>query len=297
MSELQVSFRPELRNPVLVAAFRGWNDGGQGASLAAGYLAKAWGAERFAEIDAEQFYDFQATRPMVSLEDGMTRRLEWPDNGFFHASLPGAGRDAVILIGTEPNLRWRTFSGLVLGLAQDLGVERMVTFGSLLADVPHTRPAPVTAAATDPELMEEFGLEPSRYEGPTGIVGVLLDAARREKISSLSLWAAVPHYVSLAPSPRAALALVDRFAELLDLEVDTDELETAAAEYSDQVSEAVSADAETAAYVEELERRVDLLHAEDDLPSGDTLAAELTRFLRERDEQEDRDDGPDGPAS
>ena len=297
MSELQVSFRPELRDPVLVAAFRGWNDGGQGASLAAGYLAKAWGAERFAEIDAEQFYDFQATRPMVSLEDGLTRRLEWPDNGFFHATVPGASRDAVILIGTEPNLRWRTFAGLVLGLASDLGVERIVTFGSLLADVPHTRPAPVTAAATDPEIVEELGLEPSRYEGPTGIVGVLLEAARKQSISSLSLWAAVPHYVSLAPSPRAALALVDRFAELLELDVDTDELETAASEYSEQVSDAVSTDAETAAYVEELERRVDMLSTEDDLPSGDTLAAELTRFLRERDEQEDDDDGPSGPAS
>jgi proteasome assembly chaperone (PAC2) family protein len=297
MSELKVSYRPELNDPVLVAAFRGWNDGGQGASLAAGYLAKAWGAERFAEIDAEDFYDFQATRPMVTLEDGTTRKLEWPDNGFFHATIPGTGRDAVILIGTEPNLRWRTFSGLVLGLAQDLGVERVVTFGSLLADVPHTRPAPVTAAATDEQLVEELGLEPSRYEGPTGIVGILLDAARNVGIPSLSLWAAVPHYVSLAPSPRAALALVDRFGELMDMEIDTDDLETAADEYSEQVSEAVSTDADTSAYVEELERRVDMLSQEDDLPSGDTLAAELTRFLRERDEQEERDEGPDGPAS
>src|SRR5919205_2476781 len=234
--ELNVSFRPKLRNPVLVAAFRGWNDGGQGASLAAGYLAKAWEAERFAEIDSEQFYDFQVTRPMVSLEDGTTRRLEWPDNGFFHATVPGTGRDAVILIGTEPNLRWRTFAGLVLGLAEDLGVERVVTFGSLLADVPHTRPAPVTAAATDESLMEELGLEPSRYEGPTGIVGVLLDSCRNAGITSLSLWAAVPHYVSLAPSPRAALALVRRFGELLEVDVDVRELEQAAEEYSEQVS-------------------------------------------------------------
>jgi proteasome assembly chaperone (PAC2) family protein len=297
MSDLQVSYRPELRDPVLVAAFRGWNDGGQGASLAAGYLAKAWGAERFAEIDAENFYDFQATRPMVTLEDGDTRKLEWPDNGFFHARVPGSDRDAVILIGTEPNLRWRTFSDLVLGLAQELGVDRIVTFGSLLADVPHTRPPPVTAAATDPQLVEELGLEPSRYEGPTGIVGILLDAARKASIPSLSLWAAVPHYVSLAPSPRAALALVNRFGELLQLDIDTDDLETASDEYSEQVSEAVSTDADTAAYVEELERRVDLLSEEEDLPSGDTLAAELTRFLRERDEQEEQDDGPDGPAS
>ena len=165
-----------------MAAFRGWNDGGQGASLAAGYLAKQWEGERFAEIDAETFYDFQATRPHVSLEDGLTRKLDWPENGFFHAEIPGTGRDAVILLGTEPNLRWKTFSQLVLGLAQDLGVERVVTFGSLLADVPHTRPAPVTAAATDESLMEEMGLEPSRYEGPTGIVGALSKraAARRK---------------------------------------------------------------------------------------------------------------------
>jgi proteasome assembly chaperone (PAC2) family protein len=295
MSELNVSFLPELRRPVLVAAFRGWNDGGQGASLAGGYLAKQWSASRFAEIDAESFYDFQATRPHVSLEDGLTRKLEWPDNGFFHAPIPGTHRDAVILLGTEPNLRWKTFSNLVLGLVQDLGVERVVTFGSLLADVPHTRPAPVTAAATDEALMEELGLEPSRYEGPTGIVGVLLDACRSAELSSLSLWAAVPHYVSLAPSPRAALSLVRRFGELMQIDVDVAELEQAAEEYSEQVSDAVASDADTAAYVEELERRVDMLNAEEELPSGDSLAAELTRFLRERDEE--NDEGAEGPAS
>jgi predicted ATP-grasp superfamily ATP-dependent carboligase len=201
------------------------------------------------------------------------------------------------MLGTEPNLRWKSFSALVLELARDLGVERSVTFGSLLADVPHTRPAPVTAAATDKDLMEELGLEPSRYEGPTGIVGVLLDAFRTEGISSLSLWAAVPHYVSLAPSPRAALALVRRFGELLSVDVDVTELEQAADEYSEQVSEAVSSDSDTASYVEELERRVDMLSAEENLPSGDTLAAELTRFLRERDEEQDEDEGPEGPAS
>jgi len=297
MSELNVSLMPALRRPVLVAAFRGWNDGGQGASLAAGYLAKQWGGERFAEIDSESFYDFQATRPHVSLEDGLTRKLEWPENGFFHAEIPGAGRDAVILLGTEPNLRWKTFSQLVLGLAQDLGVQRVVTFGSLLADVPHTRPAPVTAAATDEALMEELGLEPSRYEGPTGIVGVLLDACRGSGMSSLSLWAAVPHYVSLAPSPRAALALVRRFGELMSIDIDVAELQQAADEYSEQVSEAVSADADTSAYVEELERRVDMLSAEEELPTGDSLAAELTRFLREREEQDERDEGAEGPAS
>lgn len=297
MSELNVSFQPELRQPVLIAAFRGWNDGGQGATLGASYLAKLWDAERFAEIDPEAFYDFQAQRPQVSLEEGVTRRLEWPENAFFHARVPGLERDAVILLGTEPNLRWRTFAQLVVDLAQKLGVELVVTLGSLLADVPHTRPAPVTAAASDPALMEELGLEPSRYEGPTGIVGVLLDACRAAGLPSLSLWAAVPHYVSLAPSPRAALALSRRLGELLGAEVDLDELERAADEYGEQVSEAVSADSETSAYVEELERRVDMLEAADDLPSGESLAAELTRFLREREQENGDPDGPDGPAS
>ena len=296
MAELNVSSRPTLRRPVLVAAFRGWNDGGQGASLAGGYLAKQWKATRFAEIEPEGFYDFQATRPHVSLVDGVTRRLDWPENAFFHAEIPGTDRDAVILLGVEPNLRWRTFSGLVLDLAQDLGVELLVTLGSLLADVPHTRPAPVTGAATDPALVEELGVEPSRYEGPTGIVGVVHDACRQANVPSVSLWAAVPHYVSLAPSPRAALALVRRLGELLRVDIDVAELEQASDEYSEQVSEAVSTDAETAAYVEELERRVDMLEAADDLPSGDTLAAELTRFLREREEEDETGAGPDGPA-
>jgi len=296
MPELNVTYRPELRRPVLVAAFRGWNDGGQGASLGGGYLAKQWSATRFAEIDPEGFYDFQATRPHVSLVDGVTRRLDWPDNGFFHAPIPGSDRDAVILLGVEPNLRWRSFTGLVLDLAQDLGVELVVTLGSLLADVPHTRPAPVTGAATDPALVEKLGLEPSRYEGPTGIVGVVHDACREADIPSVSLWAAVPHYVSLAPSPRAALALVRRFGELIKVDIDLDELEQASSEYSEQVSEAVSTDTETAQYVEELERRVDMLEAAEELPSGETLAAELTRYLREREEQDEGEDAADGPA-
>jgi predicted ATP-grasp superfamily ATP-dependent carboligase len=297
MSELIVSSRPDLRRPVLVAAFRGWNDGGQGATLGGGYLAKQWDAEPFAEIDSENFYDFQAVRPTVSLEDGLTRKLEWPENTFLHAPIPGLERDAVILLGVEPNLRWKTYSRLVLELVQELRVELVVTLGSLLADVPHTRPAPVSAAASDPSLVEELGVEPSRYEGPTGIVGVLLDACRHAGLPSVSLWAAVPHYVSLAPSPRAALALCRRLGELVGTDIDVAELEQAAEEYGEQVTEAVASDAETAAYVEELERRVDLMEAAEDLPSGESLAAELTRFLRER--EEDREDGGEsagGPA-
>jgi proteasome assembly chaperone (PAC2) family protein len=282
--ELRIDRRPELTRPVLVAAFRGWNDGAQAATLAAGYLAKTWGAERFAEVDPEDFFDFQATRPHVSLEEGLTRRIDWPETAFYHARPDGLDRDIVLLLGIEPNLRWRTFSDLVVGLAKDLGVELMITLGALLADVPHTRPAPVTGSATDEELVERLGLSASRYEGPTGIVGVLHDVCRQRGIASASLWAAVPHYVSLTPSPRGALALCERLGTLIGATVDGDELEEAARSYEEQVSEAVASDEETAAYVEELERRADQLEEATELPSGDALAAELTRFLREREE-------------
>jgi proteasome assembly chaperone (PAC2) family protein len=286
-SELRITARPDLRRPVLVAAFRGWNDGGQGASLAGGHLARIWSAERFADIDPEGFVDFQTTRPTVSLDEGLTRRIEWPENAFFHGRVAGDERDAVLLLGVEPNYRWRRFSELVVELARDLQVELVVTLGALLADVPHTRPAPVTGAASDPRLVEQLGLQLSRYEGPTGIVGVLHDACRQAGLDSVSLWSAVPHYVSLAPSPRAAKALCARLADLLGVAIDLDELAQAEEAYVEQVSAAVATDAETAAYVESLERRADSLETlveEGNLPSGDTIAAELTRFLREREQ-------------
>jgi proteasome assembly chaperone (PAC2) family protein len=287
--ELRIDHRPELERPVLVAAFRGWNDGAQAASLAAGYLAKAWGAERFAEVEPEGFFDFQATRPHVSLVEGVTRRIDWPETVFYHARPDGLDRDVVLLLGIEPNLRWRTFTDLVVGLASDLGIELLITLGALLADVPHTRSAPVTGSATDDELVERLGLSASRYEGPTGIVGVLHDACGQNGIPSASLWAAVPHYVSLTPSPKGALALCERLGALIGVEVDAGELEEAARNYEEQVSEAVATDEETASYVDELERRADQLEESNDLPSGDALAAELTRFLKERDEEDGED--------
>jgi proteasome assembly chaperone (PAC2) family protein len=271
--ELRLERRPELRHPALVCAFRGWNDGGQGASVAGHFLARAWNAEKFAEIDPETFFDFQATRPHISLVDGTRRQIDWPESTFLEAQLHDGPRDVVLLLGTEPNLRWRSFCKVVTDLALDLGVELVVTLGSLLADVPHTRPAPVTGNATDPELVEQLGLQASRYEGPTGIVGVLHDACRTAGIPSASLWAAVPHYVSMTPSPRAAKALSERLADLLGVSLDTEELEAASDAYMEQVSEAVAADSETAAYVDELEHRVDEIIDESDLPSGDSLAA------------------------
>jgi predicted ATP-grasp superfamily ATP-dependent carboligase len=201
----------------------------------------------------------------------------------------------VLLLGIEPNLRWQTFTTMIVDLAHQLGVQLVITLGSLLADVPHTRPSPVTGGATDPSLIQELGLQRSRYEGPTGIVGVLHDACSREQIPSVSLWAAVPHYVSLAPSPRAALALCQRLGDILGTAIDVGELEEASERYSEQVSEAVSSDDETAAYVEELESRSELLDDEQDLPSGDSLAAELTRFLRDR-ERGNGGPGREGPT-
>ena len=229
--------------------------------------------------------DFQAVRPLVSLDEGLTRHIEWPENVFFHGPISGSDRDAVILLGVEPNYRWRTFTELVVGLARELEVELVVSLGALLADVPHTRPAPVTGAATDPRLVEEMGLQLSRYEGPTGIVGVLHDACRQAGLRSVSLWSAVPHYVSLAPSPRAARALCVRLSDLLGVPIDTTELEEAEREYAQQVSDAVASDPDTQSYVEELERRadtIDLFAEGGELPTGESLADELTRFLRER---------------
>jgi proteasome assembly chaperone (PAC2) family protein len=268
-----------------VAAFRGWNDGAQGASLAASFLAQTWGAERFADIDPEEFYDFQAVRPHVRLEEGVTRKIDWPENVFYSAEIPGTGRDAIILLGVEPNTHWRTFTEEISGLAVELGIELVVTLGALLADVPHTRPAPVTGSASDPALVEELGLTSSRYEGPTGIVGVLHDSCRAAGLSSASLWAAVPHYVSLAASPKAALALSERLAALLGTTLDLSDLERAAEAYELQVTAAVAQDEETEAYVHELETRRDALGEELDVPSGDSLAAELTRFLKEHEER------------
>ncbi len=290
--DLRIDERPTLRRPVLISAFRGWNDGGQAATVAAAFLAKQWDATRFADIDPESFMDFQAVRPTVTLDSGLARRIEWPENAFFHATVPGSERDAVILLGVEPNYRWRAFTDLVIGLARELQVELVVTLGALLADVPHTRPAPVTGSATDPRLVEELGLQLSRYEGPTGIVGVLHDACRAADIRSVSLWSAVPHYVSLAPSPRAAKALCVRLSDLMGVPIPTVELDEAEEEYSSQVSEAVASDPETQAYVEELEQRADSLESiaeEGQLPSGEALADELTRFLRDRDKGREED--------
>lgn len=278
MAELRIAERPELRRPVLVAAFRGWNDGGTGASLAGSYLARTWNATRFADIDPEGFYDFQVNRPQVSLVEGLTRRIEWAENAFYHGAIPGLDRDAVLLLGVEPNLRWRTFCGHVVEFARELGVELVVTLGALLADVPHTRPSPVTGSATDLELVERLGLSTSRYEGPTGIVGVLADTLARSGMQVLMLWSAIPHYVSHPPCPKATLALLSQLEKLLGVDLDLGELAELARAWERGVDELAAEDAEVAEYVAQLEQQQDATQLPE--ASGEAIAAEFERYLR-----------------
>jgi predicted ATP-grasp superfamily ATP-dependent carboligase len=274
--------RVQLRRPVLIAAFEGWNDAGDAASLAVGYLADAWSASRFATVDPEEFYDFTVTRPQVRMTDDAERHIDWPSTELWAAALPSLGRDVVLLRGVEPQLKWRTFCAAVVGVARAVGAEMAVTLGALLADVPHTRPVRVSGMAHDPALADRLGLRASAYEGPTGIVGVLHDACSRAGLPSASLWATVPHYVSQVPSPKAALALVERSAALVGTHVDPVELRAAAMAYVDQVSERVADDDEAAAYVASLEEADDLEQEDvSTIPSGDALAAEVERFLRD----------------
>jgi proteasome assembly chaperone (PAC2) family protein len=283
MEHVRWQDRPRLRRPVLIAAFEGWNDAADAASTAVRYLRDLWSATPFATIDPEDFYDFTSTRPQVRLVQGATRRIEWPEVELSAAALPGTAHDVVVLLGQEPQLKWRTFSEQVVSVAGGLGVELIVILGALLADVAHTRPVRVSGTAADTELVRRLKLGRSTYEGPTGIVGVLHDAFSRADLPSASLWAAVPHYVAATPSPKAALALVERAAHLLSTTVDIDDLKLAAADYDRQVSEVVAADEDVAAYVRRLEASADDDDvAEMEMVSGDALADELKRYLREQ---------------
>jgi proteasome assembly chaperone (PAC2) family protein len=271
---------------VLVAAFEGWNDAGDAASTAARYLADTWQARRFATIDPEEFYDFTTTRPQVRLDDEMVRHIDWPVNELSAASVPASPHDVVFLHGVEPQLRWKTYSSLIADVVHELKVELVISLGALLTDTPHTRPVRVTGTGTDPELVERLGLIRSRYEGPTGIVGVLHDLLANQGIPSASLWANVPHYVSQTPSPKAALALVRRASELLGARIEALDLQIAASSYERQVSEVVESDEDVAEYVRRLESGLgdddDDHDTQAELPEGDVLAAEVERFLREQ---------------
>jgi predicted ATP-grasp superfamily ATP-dependent carboligase len=277
--------RPDgLRAPAMVCAFQGWNDAGDAASSAVSFLASALEARRFARIDSEEFYDFQANRPCVQFDEGHKREIVWPTVEVFEAPAPRAPRDLVLVQGIEPSMRWRAFSSHLVDLAEALGVQVVVSLGALLGDVPHTRPVTMTGYASDPSLAARLGMMGSTYEGPTGIVGVLHNACADAGLPSASLWAAVPHYVAAAANPKAALALVRRLEGLIGVSVDVSDLESAAADYERQVGLAVQSDPDIQAFVERLEQAAE--NEEDssgeDVPSGDTLAREFQRFLRQR---------------
>ena len=295
--------QPSLRRPTLVAAFSGWNDAADAASDGVRWLARTVGARVFATLDTEEYLDFQAARPTVELVDGVIREIQWPALAFSAGSLPGGGRDLVLLLGVEPNLRWPTFCDDVISVARTTGCELVVTLGALLGDVPHSRPIRCTGSATDEVLAAKLGMERSRYEGPTGIVGVLHDAARRVGFASASIWAPVPHYVATAPNPKATRALLARLSSLIDMGLDLTDLDIAASAWERSVDEVVAGDADASSYVERLEARYDetadaatlesddvITTSDDDedwldedaLPSGESLAEDFEKYLREQ---------------
>jgi proteasome assembly chaperone (PAC2) family protein len=276
---------PELRKPALVCAFAGWNDAASAATTALEAVAVGLDADLLADLDPEEFYDFQANRPTIHLSEGQTRRIEWPSNDLLAAAAPSAERDLVLLNGTEPSLRWRTFSESIADAAERMGVELIITLGALIADVAHTRPVPITGLASDAEMVERLGLDRSSYEGPTGIVGVLHDTFRQRGIHSASLWAAIPHYIAAVPNPKAALALLRRLEGLTGVVIEASELEEAMGRFEEQVNRAVAANPE----IEELVQRLESEQEDEesslgpgDVPSGDTIARDFQRFLRQR---------------
>jgi proteasome assembly chaperone (PAC2) family protein len=278
--------RPDgLRAPALVCAFSGWNDAGDAASAALTFIGESLGAERFARIDPEEFYDFQSTRPHIAFNADRTREITWPGIEIFAARVPRAPRDLILVQGPEPSMRWQTFCRHIIDLAEALGTQLVVTMGALLADVPHTQPVAITGLASDDTLVTKLGLTETTYEGPTGIVGVLHTACSEAGLPSASMWASVPHYVAAAPNPKAALALVRKVEALVAVSVDATDLEKATSEYERQVGLAVQSDPDVQAFVERLERAA----AQDtsslgpgDLPSGDALASEFQRYLRQQ---------------
>jgi len=275
-----------LRNPVLLAAFEGWNDAGDAATSAIEHLEQEWSARVVAAIDPDEYYDFQVNRPQVQLVDGVTRKVTWPTTRVSLCSPPGAARDVVLVRGLEPNMRWRSFCAELVAIAGQLGVEMVVTLGALLADSPHTRPVPVSGTTSDPETASALGLESSRYEGPTGIVGVFQDACMHAAMTSVSFWAAVPHYVAQPPCPKATIALLRRVEDLLDIPVPLADLPERSRAWERQVDELAADDSDVAEYIASLEER----EPETELPeaSGEAIAKEFERYLRRR------DDGPNG---
>jgi proteasome assembly chaperone (PAC2) family protein len=279
---------PTLRQPVLILAFSGWNDAGEAATSAAQFLCSRLNAEKFASLNPEEFYNFAELRPRVRLVKGLQREIVWPANEFFYVQDPSLVQDLVIGVGIEPHLKWRTYISALLELARQCRVSLVLTLGALLAEVVYSRPIRITGSSTDPELSARLHLGTSRYEGPTGIVGVLNDACRREGLPAVSLWANVPHYLSNTPNPKAMYALVRRVLGILDHPLDLRDVETAVGDFEAKVAEVIANNPAVASYVRQLEEREPDEGDEtspargSELPSGDQLVQELEQFLRQQ---------------
>ncbi|HEV8718159.1 MAG TPA: PAC2 family protein [Candidatus Binatia bacterium] len=297
MSALTIEEMPTLTDPVLIVAFAGWNDAGGSATHAAQFLVQRLQARRFANLDPEEFYDFSELRPQVRLRDGVYREVTWPANDFFYSRAASPQRNLIFGVGIEPHLRWKTYATTILDLVKQCGANLVITLGALLADVPYSRPVRVAGFSSDPALAAQLQFTPSRYEGPTGIVGVLNDTCRRAGLASISFWANVPHYISAAPNPKAALALVNRLESFLHFTLDTTELQAASIDFEKKVAHAVAENPNMAAYVRQLEER----EREEDLEmetapkgnggnghaNGKDLEEDLQRFLRHRKDKKD----------
>jgi proteasome assembly chaperone (PAC2) family protein len=298
MEFLRIEQAPALRAPTMIAAFGGWNDAAEVATGVVNHLVTTWAAEPFASIEPDDFYDFTETRPQVKMVSPHERRIDWPANTFYAHADPRGRRDAVLLVGVEPQLKWRAFTAGILDVAQRCGVVNLICIGGLLAEVTHTRPPRISGSGTTPELLSQvrgIGVEGSRYEGPTGIVGVLTDAARRLRLPAASLWGQVPHYLSATPNPQVMLALLERLDQLLELGLDLSPQQLEARRFAVQVDAALTRDPDAASYVRRLEEQEGDDEDDDDrgpegaegLPSGDVVVRELEDFLRRRRAQDD----------
>ena len=280
---------PLLRNPVMIMAFSGWNDAAEAASGAVEHLLSGWKdkkddvlPELIAEVESEDFYDFQVNRPQVSIDDSAIRSITWPSTQVFGLAVPSMNRDLLIVTGVEPSMRWKSFTSDLLDLADDLEVSLVVSLGSLLADTPHSRPITVTGTGAHPTIADRLGVSVSKYEGPTGILGIVQDACMRRGIDAISLWAAVPHYAASSPSPKATLALINTLEEFLDISIPLSDLPERSDAWEKEVNELAAEDAEVAEYVKALEESKDAA----ELPevSGDSIAKEFERYLRRQKE-------------
>ncbi|MFA5919628.1 MAG: PAC2 family protein [Candidatus Nanopelagicaceae bacterium] len=277
---MEILHIPALRSPVMILAFGGWNDAGEAATGAASHLLNTWSASLVAQVDPEDFYDFQVNRPMVSVDDSKFRTLTWPTTEVFGIATPQYDFDLVIVKGIEPSMKWKTFAANILDLADDLDVTMILTLGSLLADTPHSRPISVSGSGTHPDIAERLGVEVSRYEGPTGILGVIQEAAQRRGIDAVSLWAAIPHYAAASPSPKATLGLINALEDFLNISLPQGDLPAQAQAWEKSVDEMAAEDSEISEYVRQLEASRD----ESELPeaTGDSIAREFERYLRRR---------------